>query len=278
MMRHMQQLIAMSVVAVVLVACIPSLDTANQSQVTTRDPARELFTASGFNPGLDPGVLTGQLQNGFRYYLRSTKGAPLNDRLEVRLIVKAGSLYERPDQHGYAHLLEHMAYRGTSSFSAQDIELLLSRNGLRWGADVNATTHYGATVEFDPIALENEKRIVDAELRERYADRNHIIDPVTRSAYAGSRYSSQHPAGNINTIRDATADGLKQFWKSHYRADNAALVITGSDRPWQLEPLIASHFSELNTQSLHSGAPEKMAQLSSSSHIVIQHLNFHSCH
>jgi len=227
--------------------------------------------------GLDPGVLTGQLENGFRYYLRSTNSAPRNDQLEVRLIVKAGSLYERPEQHGYAHLLEHMAYRGTSSFPVQAIESLLSRNGLRWGADVNATTHYGATVyrfsltekdthllpevfalmtewldsiEFDAIALENEKRIVDAELRERYADRNHIIDPVTISAYAGSRYSNQHPAGDINNIRNATVDGLKQFWKTHYRADNAALVITGSTRPWQLEPLIISHFSKLEVQPL----------------------------
>ncbi len=271
MMRSMQQLVLISIVAFALIACIPTMGTDNQSRVVAFDSSRA--------PSIDPGVLKGQLQNGLRYYLRSTNSAPRNDQLEVRLIVKAGSLNERPDQHGYAHLLEHMAYRGTHSFSAQDIELLLSRNGLRWGADVNATTHYDATVyrfsltqndvhllpeifklmtewldsvEFDPLALENEKRIIDAELRERYADRNHIIDPVTQSAYAGSRYANQHPAGDINTIRNATVDGLKKFWKSHYRADNASLVITGSTRPWQLEPLIVSHFSKLEVPPLQN--------------------------
>ena len=269
MMRRLQQLVVICSVAGLLTACIPSLESGDQSQLSLLDVTRDSV------PELDPGVLTGQLQNGFRYYLRSTNSSLRNDQLEVRLIVKAGSLYERPDQHGYAHLLEHMAYRGTTSFPANDIESLLTRNGLRWGADVNATTHYGATVyrfsltqkdthllpeilelmtewldsvEFDPAALENEKRIVDAELRERYADRNHIIDPVTKSAYAGSRYANQHPAGDINNIHNATVDDLKKFWKSHYRADNAALVITGSTRPWQLEPLIVSHFSRLEVQ------------------------------
>ena len=279
MMRRLQQFIAISVVAIALSACILSMDAGRQLQPAAFDTSGERSYDSQLDFGPDPGVLTGQLQNGFRYYLRSTNSAPQNDQLEVRLIVKAGSLYERPEQHGYAHLLEHMAFRGTSSFSAQDIESLLSQNGLRWGTDVNATTHYGATVyrfsltqkdadllpeiftlmsewldsvEFDPAALENEKRIVDAELRERYTDRNHIIDPVTQSAYAGSRYSSHHPAGDIKKIRNASADGLKQFWKSYYRADNAALVVTGSKRPWQLEPLIVSHFSGLDAGPVQS--------------------------
>jgi len=140
MMRRLRQLVVISSVAGLLTACMPSLESGDQSQLSLPDVSRESV------PELDPGVLTGQLQNGFRYYLRSTNSSPRKDQLEVRLIVKAGSLNERPDQHGYAHLLEHMAYRGTTSFPANDIESLLSRNGLRWGADVNATTHYGATV------------------------------------------------------------------------------------------------------------------------------------
>lgn len=231
------------------------------------------------DPSLDPGVLTGQLKNGFRYYLRSTNSAPQNDQLEVRLVVKAGSLHEAPDERGYAHLLEHMAYRGTASFSTQKIELLLAENGLRWGEHVNATTHYGATVyrfslnqkdvdllpgiltlmaewlssmEIDPDALEKEKRIVEAEWRERYADRNFVIEPVVASAYAGSLYATRHPAGDIDNLQSVSVEDLQKFWKSHYRADNAALVITGDARPWQLESMIEKAFAGLtvSTQQL----------------------------
>ncbi len=287
MIRSMPQLAAICFAALSLIACFPALDSEDLSLPFAHNSAADSGLEHGLEPRLDPGVLTGQLQNGFRYYLRSANSSPRNDQLEVRLIVKAGSLHERPDQLGFAHLLEHMAYRGTASFSQQDIEILLSENGMRWGADVNATTHYGATVyrfsltkkdvdllpeiftlmsewldspDFDPLALENEKRIIAAELRERYADRNHIVDPVVLSAYAGSRYSSQHPAGDINTIRNASVEGLKEFWKSHYRADNAALVVTGSAQPWRLEPLIASHFAKLEGPSLAANGNPQLAE------------------
>jgi len=123
----------------------------------------------------------------FTVVLRSANATLDSDRIEVRLVTKTGSLSERDDQLGYAHLLEHMAFRGTENFSLEDIESLIAGVGLRWGADVNATTHYGATIyrfslqqddfellpqlfalmrewlesiKFDPEALEREKRIV----------------------------------------------------------------------------------------------------------------------
>ena len=225
---------------------------------------------------LDPSVLSGQLENGFNYYLRSANSALRNDRIELRLVVKAGSLDEAAHQRGYAHMVEHMAYRGTRSFSAERIESLLSDNGLRWGHDVNATTHYAATVyrfsldqsdehllpvllelmaqwlddiEFEQSALEKEKRIVDAELRERYAARNYVVDPVIVSAYAGSRYDNRQPAGDIRLIYNATTDELHRFWRSHYRPDNAALIITGGDRPWRFESMIVDAFADLDPRA-----------------------------
>jgi len=269
MMLRPTQLIALCLVASSLIACTQMVEESTPALPVTIDPS------------LDPGILTGQLHNGFRYYLRSTNSAPQNDQLEVRLVVKAGSLHEAPGQHGYAHLLEHMAYRGTSSFPTQKIELLLAENGLRWGEHVNATTHYGATVyrfslnqkdtdllpgilalmaewlstmKIDPVALEKEKRIVEAEWRERYADRNFVIEPVVASAYAGSVYANRHPAGDLENIQSVTVKDLQKFWKSHYRADNVALVITGDARPWQLEPLIEEAFAGLAASAQPSSA------------------------
>ncbi len=218
---------------------------------------------------IDPGVLTARLDNGFEYYLRSTNGAADNEQIEVRLVVKAGALHETRSQRGYAHLVEHMAYRGTEHFSGADIEGLLDDAGLRWGVDVNATTHYGATiyrftlhesdsellprlfdlmsewltsVQFDADALEREKRIIEAEWRERYAKRNYVVDPVTAVAFSGSQYAASAPVGNLENIRGATTLSVKQFWKTHYRPDNAALVVTGISQPWKLEPLINTFF------------------------------------
>lgn len=266
-MTRALRLILVLPLLIAVVACAPALELDNPQQPVVTDP----------------GVLSGQLENGFRYYLRSANSAPENDRLELRLVVKAGSLNEGPDQRGYAHLVEHMAYRGTASFSTEKIESLLSDNGLRWGVDINALTHYGATVyrfslhqsddhllpeilslmadwldsiEFEPSALVKEKRIVEAELRERYAERNYVVDPVTVSAYAGSRYENRQPAGDLFGYQTATAEGLRKFWESYYRPDNAALIITGGARPWQFESMIASVFSRLNSRPERTVATE----------------------
>ncbi len=222
------------------------------------------------NHAIDPGVLSARLANGFEYYLRSTNSAADNEQIEVRLVVKAGSLHETQSQRGYAHLVEHMAYRGTEHISANDIEGLLDESGLRWGVDINATTHYGATIyrftlhqndvellprlfdlmsewltsiQFDPDALEREKRIIESEWRERYAKRNYVVDPVTAAAFDGSRYAISTPIGSLESIRGATVQSLKQFWETHYRPGNAALIVTGSRQPWRLEPLINRFFA-----------------------------------
>src|SRR3954471_13235100 len=55
---------------------------------------------------VDPEVSVGTLPNGLRYYVRPN--AKPARRAELRLVVKAGSVLEDPDQQGVAHFVEHM--------------------------------------------------------------------------------------------------------------------------------------------------------------------------
>ena len=54
----------------------------------------------------DERVIEGRLDNGLRYRLVPTQEQP--GRLDIRLRVDAGSVDERANQVGVAHLLEHM--------------------------------------------------------------------------------------------------------------------------------------------------------------------------
>ncbi len=56
---------------------------------------------------LDPEVSKGVLENGMTYYVRANEN-PQN-RAELFLVVKAGSVDEDEDQLGLAHFGEHMA-------------------------------------------------------------------------------------------------------------------------------------------------------------------------
>ena len=84
----------------------------------------------------DPAVRTGQLPNGLTYFIRQN-GRPAN-RMALRLAVKAGSLYEDDDQQGLAHLIEHMAFNGSTHFKAGELVSYFERTGARLGPHVNA--------------------------------------------------------------------------------------------------------------------------------------------
>src|SRR5262245_49266924 len=64
-------------------------------------------------------ITIGQLPNGLRYYVRNNKKP--EQRAELRLVVKTGSVLEDDDQQGLAHFVEHMAFNGTEHFPKNEI-------------------------------------------------------------------------------------------------------------------------------------------------------------
>src|SRR3954454_5227939 len=79
----------------------------------------------------DPAVRTGKLPNGLTYFVRQN-GRPAN-RMSLRLVVKAGSLYEADDQQGLAHLIEHMAFNGSAHFKPAELVSYFEAVGARLG-------------------------------------------------------------------------------------------------------------------------------------------------
>ena len=74
----------------------------------------------------DPNTKTGKLANGLTYYIRQNKKP--EQKVELRLVVNAGSVLEDEDQQGLAHLSEHMAFNGTTHFKKNDIISLINQN------------------------------------------------------------------------------------------------------------------------------------------------------
>ena len=93
---------------------------------------------------LDSAVVTGTLPNGLRYFVR--KNSRPAARAELRLVVNAGSLLEDDDQLGLAHFVEHMAFNGTVNFEKHELVDYIERIGMRFGADLNASTSFDETI------------------------------------------------------------------------------------------------------------------------------------
>src|SRR5512140_1675838 len=87
---------------------------------------------------VDPNVKIGKLDNGLTYYVRQNKKP--EQKVELRLVVNAGSVLEDDSQQGLAHFSEHMAFNGTTHFKKNDIISFLQSIGVGFGNDLNAYT------------------------------------------------------------------------------------------------------------------------------------------
>ncbi|WP_369789406.1 M16 family metallopeptidase [Rouxiella sp. WC2420] len=69
----------------------------------------------------DPAWQQGKLDNGFNWQLLTTPQRP-NDRIELRLVVRTGSLAENPQQQGFAHFLPRLALIRSEGFTTAQLQ------------------------------------------------------------------------------------------------------------------------------------------------------------
>lgn len=218
----------------------------------------------------DPAVRIGRLPNGFRYFIR--RNAKPSQRLELRLVVNAGSVLEDDDQRGLAHFTEHMLFNGTRRFKKNDIVSYLESIGVRFGADLNASTSFDETVYilpvptdkpglveksfdiledwaqgalFDSTEVVNERGVVLEEWRGGLGAGQRITDKEFPVIFRGSRYAERLPIGLPEVIRGATPAPVRRFYTDWYRPDNMAVVAVGDVEPARLEALVRRHFAAL---------------------------------
>ena len=92
----------------------------------------------------DSQVRYGKLDNGLTYYIR--KNQKPENRAEFYIAQNVGSILEEEEQRGLAHFLEHMAFNGTKNFPDNTLREYLEKNGVKFGANLNAYTSIDETV------------------------------------------------------------------------------------------------------------------------------------
>ncbi|MYN08718.1 insulinase family protein [Massilia sp. FT127W] len=213
-------------------------------------------------------IKVGKLANGFTYYIK--QNAKPEKRLELRLVVKAGSMLEDDDQRGLAHVTEHMAFNGSNHFKRHELVSYLQSIGVKFGADLNAYTGFDETVYILPLPLgkkedldkgfqvledwahglvlndadiESERAIVLEELRLRGGTRN------TKDLYAkrfnNERYGDRLPSGTVESLHAFAPEAVKRFYRDWYRPDLMAVIVVGDIDPAEAEQLVNKHFGKM---------------------------------
>ena len=210
----------------------------------------------------DPSWRFGTLPNGLRYAIR--RNARPVGQVSIRIRIDAGSLEEADDERGWAHFMEHMAFRGTERFPGDQARLTWERLGASFGSDTNAQTDATDTVyqldlpradrasldtsldvladmmaraRIDPDAVAAERPVVLAEKRRRPEIAVRFQETIQPLMYSGLRYAQRDPIGTDATLNAATAEGLRAFYHRWYRPERATIVMVGDADPAMMEEL-----------------------------------------
>jgi len=217
-----------------------------------------------------PQVKVGQLANGLTYYVQ--KNTRPEKKLELRLVVKAGSILEDEDQQGLAHFTEHMAFNGSTHFKRNELVSYLQSIGVKFGADLNAYTTFNETVyilplptdkpevvkqgfqvledwahglSFNDADIDSERGIVLEELRMGKGVDDRMNKVLLPKVLNGSRYAQRMPIGKEDILKTFKYDAVKRFYRDWYRPDLMAVVVVGDIEPAEAEKLVTQHFSGL---------------------------------
>ncbi len=185
------------------------------------------------------------LSNGMTVIYAPLHNAPA---VHVRVLYHVGSRDEDPNRTGFAHMFEHMMFRGSEHVPP---EMHMKMIG-DVGGDSNAFTSFDQTtyvntipsnhlemalwLEADRMAsfkvsdaiFQTERKVVSEEWRLRTANppTGTLYQDFLKTAYTAHHYKWA-PIGDMDQLRQATSAELQDFFNKYYVPNNACLIIGG---------------------------------------------------
>jgi zinc protease len=230
----------------------------------------------------DPAWRTGTLPNGVRYAVR--RDALPAGTIAIRVRMDAGSLMGDPHEAGWAHLIEHMTFRGTAHYGDGEGSRIWQRLGASFGSDSNAFTSPRATTyvldlpradaasyreamgviaemvqsaRIDPAALAVERNVVLAERAARLTPLAQKLEDANRAlVWPGLKMARYPMIGTPATLAAADAPHLRAWYKRWYRPERAVVVVVGDADPALLEAVVRERFGDWKGEGARPAEPD----------------------
>lgn len=199
------------------------------------------------------------LDNGLKVITLEDHSTPI---VEVQVWYHVGSKDENPERQGFAHMFEHMMFRGTDHLGPKDHFELLRR----CGGDANAYTAFDNTtyhqtvpanqlglvlwleaermtfLKIDQESFDTERKVVEEE-RRMGVNRPYgtVLEDFLPKVFGQHPYRWS-PIGNIPMLRATEVKELRAFWTKYYVPNNATLVIVGDVTHAQAQEMAKQSF------------------------------------
>jgi predicted Zn-dependent peptidase len=185
------------------------------------------------------------LANGLTVLLHQDRSTPI---VHVQLWYHVGAKDERPGRTGFAHLFEHMMFKGSKNVESEQHTSMVSSVGGRANAYTteDATVYWQtvpsqylplvlwmeadrmATLRIDERTFRNERQVVQEERRMRIENQPYgrLNEILFDQAFTVHPY--KHPViGSMKDLEAATIDDVREFYRTYYVPSNCTIVIAG---------------------------------------------------
>ncbi len=200
-----------------------------------------------------------ELDNGMKVISLEDFSCPI---VAVQVWYHVGSKNEEPGRQGFAHMFEHMMFRGTDRLNETDH----FDNIRRVGGNTNAYTAFDQTVyveelpanqlemvlwleaermaflKIDEKGFRTERKVVEEEVRQGHNSPYGRVPERALAEIYGDELYGWTPGGQIEHLRNATIDELQAFWDKFYVPNNATLVVVGAAKHEAVQSLAKKYF------------------------------------
>lgn len=214
-----------------------------------------------------------KLDNGLRVVLAPNDK---ENKVFMNTVYLTGSLNDPKGKGGLAHLLEHLAFKGTENIKEEEFQRRLNQYTLMTNASTDYySTKYSNIIRPDQQAIDQileleaermdklvlQEKYVPAEIaivmREREIRMDQpfsvLLDQMWKAAY-GNQSLGRLPIGDLNELQSIKMAELNKFYRQWYAPNNATIVISGKfDRDAVLKT-IDQKFSPIASRTLPAQA------------------------
>jgi len=204
----------------------------------------------------------------------------------VLLWYNVGSKVEQPGRTGFAHLFEHMMFKGSRNVADGQHWALLEAAGGRAGADINGTTSWDRTNYFEQVPsnqvelalwLESDRMgtLTETLTKEKLDNQREVVKNERRQSVDNQPYGSwlekseelmfpeSHPyhhsvIGSMADLSAASVEDVRSFFKTYYAPNNAVLVVAGDIEVPQTKAMVRKYFGPIP----RGPNPPKLANMS----------------
>jgi zinc protease len=206
------------------------------------------------------------LPNGLTVILSTDHTTPT---VAVNVWYHVGSKNELPGRTGFAHLFEHIMFTGSGHvpYGLHD-KLTEGVGGNNNGTTSNDRTTYFETVPsnylesalwieadrmgflldtLDLAKLNAQRDIVKNERRQGVDNQPYgkVNEILARATYPATNPYSWDVIGSMDDLSAASADDVKNFFRTYYATNNATLAIVGDFDPAQAKAWVSKYFSDV---------------------------------